>query len=345
MTGKKKPKVFVGSSRETVEYADAIHELLSFHAEVTPWSAGVFKGMSYPMESLEKQLSAIDFAVFLFSPDDLATIRDHHYFIPRDNLLFELGLFWGKIGRDRVFCLIPEQVPKIRQEKNIGGYRIPTDLAGLTTLTYENRSDGNFQAAVNVACRQIIKRIQQLGPFSDPNLELEHLRARAEDDYKLIRFLRRFAKDLLKDPEKKYDLLSEGLWSAFSPPETYTVEGIGIYRAEQPDGLRHIAGNEGRGKFYPFNVNDGRKEDERIVVVDCFLKNEEQVLQKHQYIDYNYVFCYPIEKELVITISITGRNRLSAEDIDDVFLHNHDLIKAVHYLFGGKMDEQPFQHH
>ena len=335
----KKPKLFIGSSAEALDYVQAVHELLSRHAEVTPWSAGSFLAMDYPMESLEQQLDHSDFAVFIFSPDDLVQIRGKQYFAARDNIIFEMGLFWGKLGRERVFCILPEKVLAESDGKPVVGYRIPTDLQGLTVLKYEQRTDGNFQAAVHVACSHIIKAIKERKHFLDPAKELEKISAQLDEDYALIRFLRKLARGLLKDSSKKFEYLSEGLWNAFSPPDSFSVEGIGIYKAEGSDGLRQIAGNEGRNHFYPFNINDGRKEDERILVVDCFLKNEEQVLLKDQYIDHKYVFCYPIEKQLVITIAITGRKKLASKDIDQIFLANHDLIKAVHYLFGGMNHE------
>lgn len=339
----RKLRVFAGSSREAIEYVDAIHEQLSPYVEVTPWSAGVFQAMDYPAESLEHQLKNNDFAVFIFSPDDLAVIREKTFFTARDNIVFELGLFWGKLGRDRVFCIIPNEIPEKFHKESVAGFRIPTDLSGMNVLTYEMRSDHNVPAAVNVACRQMIRRMRELGPF--PNLEerVQHLQKKVEEDYHLLRFLRGLTKGLLRDPANKYDYLSEGLWSTFDTPEAYTVEGIGIFKAEYPHGLRHIAGNDGREKFYPFTINEGRKADERIVVVDCFLKNEEQVLLKDQYIDHRYVFCYPIPKVMVITIAITGRQKLSGADIDAIFLKNHDLMKSVHYLFGGHDDGEPFQ--
>ncbi|MCU9614718.1 nucleotide-binding protein [Caldibacillus lycopersici] len=330
-----KPRVFIGSSREAIKYVDAVHELLSFHAEVTPWSAGVFHVMDYPMENIEQHLNRSDFAVFIFSPDDLVLMRNKLYFATRDNTLFEMGLFWGRLGRGRVFCIIPSSVPKEFDGNPVDGYHIPTDLSGLTVLIYEQRTDGNLHAAVNVACSHIKHVIQKKHVFQDPAKELEKVQTKMDEDYALIRFLRKLTKELLADPTKQYEYLFEGLWNAFSTPDSYSIEGIGIYKAEQTDGLRQIAGNDGRNKFFPFNINDGRNEDEKIIVVDCFLKNEEQVLLRNQYIDNKYVFCYPIEKHLVITISITGRKKLLDADIDHIFLANHDLMKAIHYLFGG----------
>ncbi|WP_254842787.1 TIR domain-containing protein [Bacillus sp. MRMR6] len=271
-----KPKLFIGSARESIEYVDAIHEQLHYVAEVTPWSAGTFAALEYTMESLERQLDINDFAVFVFSPDDVVNTRGNITFKTRDNTLFEMGLFWGRLRRGRVFYIIPDQIPN---QEGVEGYRLPSDLDGLTVLKYEIRTDQNFEAAVNRACRAIKTKIQELQFYADPSKLLEEAYNNTEKDYSIIRLLRKLSKELLLNPTRKYEYLTEGVRTAYQPPEFFSVEGIGVWMAEE-HGLRQIAGNEGRDLFYEFGVNEGRQESERIIVVDCFLKSEESVLQK-----------------------------------------------------------------
>ncbi|WP_054637423.1 TIR domain-containing protein [Thalassobacillus sp. C254] len=125
----KKPKVFIGSARESISYVDAIHQSLSYIAEVTPWHTAFTQPNTYNMEHLERELNQADFAVFVFSPDDIVKIRDEVLFISRDNTLFEMGLFWGKLRRNRVFFLMPEQLPDHSDYNQVTGIRIPTDLS------------------------------------------------------------------------------------------------------------------------------------------------------------------------------------------------------------------------
>jgi predicted Zn-dependent protease len=123
-------------------------------AEVTVWDQGVFELSQTTMESLTKVLSENDFAVFVFSPDDLVRIRDVTASAVRDNVLFEFGLFIGKLGRERVFFILPSD----------GDLRIPTDLLGVTPGRYEStREDGSMQAATGSVCYQIRLQIQKLG--------------------------------------------------------------------------------------------------------------------------------------------------------------------------------------
>ncbi|MFB4475382.1 TIR domain-containing protein [Oceanobacillus caeni] len=330
-----KPRVFIGSSREAINYVNAIQALLSYHAEVTPWSAGTFRVNDYNMESLERQLDSNDFAIFVFSPDDIIRMREKLYFVTRDNTLFEMGLFWGKLRKGRVFYIIPQSLPESSEGIEIEGYHLASDLDGITVLNYETRIDGNLRAAVNVACDEIITQIQSRKHFQDPVKLLQDAQVELEMEYSLIRFFRKLSKRLLTDTSNKYEYLCEALWNAFQPPDAYTVEGIGVWEAQATRGLQQIAGNEGRDKFYPFNINNDRDEEDKILVVDCFLNSEEQVLLIDTHFDKKYVLCYPIDNKLVITVAITGRFELSNENLNQIFLSNHELIKGIHYLFGG----------
>lgn len=156
MRSNPKPRLFIGSSRESADIANALHLNLREYAEVTVWSQGVFKLSSTALESLLIQLDNSDFALFIFSPDDLVTIRGDESAAVRDNVILELGLFLGRLGRDRCFILQPDKAP---------GLRLPTDLLGLIWETYEsNRTDGNLEAATGPASYRIRLLLQGTGP-------------------------------------------------------------------------------------------------------------------------------------------------------------------------------------
>jgi|GEM_PF-716041 len=149
-----KPRVFIGSSVEGLNVAYAVQQNLLHDAEVTVWDQGVFELSKTTIESLSKALQESDFAVFVFSPDDLVKIRSTSSAVVRDNVLFEFGLFIGKLGRDRVYFLLPMT----------GDLHLPSDLLGITPGKYEeNRSDGSMQAATGAACNQIRTQMRSLG--------------------------------------------------------------------------------------------------------------------------------------------------------------------------------------
>jgi predicted nucleotide-binding protein len=119
---KVKPRVFVGSSVESLAVAYAIQENLENDAEVTVWPQGIFELSKTAVESLIRALNRSDFAIFVFAPNDTLKLRQKKHAAVRDNVIFEFGLFIGKLGRSRTFIVVP------KDQKDL---RIPTDLMAL----------------------------------------------------------------------------------------------------------------------------------------------------------------------------------------------------------------------
>lgn len=95
-----RPTVFVGSSAEGLQVAKAVQAELQYCAECVIWSQEVFGLGEGTLESLVKALNRYDFAVLVLTPDDLVTSRGNSAPAPRDNVLLELGMFIGAIGRE-----------------------------------------------------------------------------------------------------------------------------------------------------------------------------------------------------------------------------------------------------
>ena len=100
-----RPSVFVGSSSEGLPIAKYVQVLLDRECEVEIWSQGVFGLTQGTLESLVLALDHFDFAVLVLTPDDLRVQRGEETRVARDNVIFELGLFIGRLGRDRTFIL------------------------------------------------------------------------------------------------------------------------------------------------------------------------------------------------------------------------------------------------
>ncbi len=149
-----KPSLFVGSSSEGLEFARAVRAGLAADVEVTIWNEGVFALGQTFIEALVNALPRFDFAVLLMTPDDYVVSRRSDAHGPRDNVLFELGLFMGHLGRSRTFVLHPV-APDLK---------IPSDLAGIVTAGHEwPRSDNNYCAALGAACDGMRQAIRDLG--------------------------------------------------------------------------------------------------------------------------------------------------------------------------------------
>jgi hypothetical protein len=158
-----RPRLFVGSSKESLDYAYAIQQNLDDDAEVTVWTQGIFKLTKTAVENLVRALDNTDFAVFVFAPDDVLLLGQKTHTAVRDNVVFELGLFMGKLGPQKTFIVVP---------KASGKLRIPTDLAGITPGRFDsNRKDKNLQAAFGPFCNEIrheIRRGRTKAPSKPP---------------------------------------------------------------------------------------------------------------------------------------------------------------------------------
>jgi len=147
-----KVRIFIGSSSEGLEISRYIQTELSFDYHVTIWNQGTVFGLGdATIESLERAVQEYDFAIFVFSPDDQLKSRGLTQIVARDNVIFELGLFIGKLSRLRTFVVHPRNVK----------LSFPSDLLGLTMASFDSKHP-NLQAALGPACnaiRDAIKRV------------------------------------------------------------------------------------------------------------------------------------------------------------------------------------------
>jgi predicted nucleotide-binding protein len=140
-----KPRVFIGSSSEGLRVAELIQLGLQQSAECTLWTQGAFALSRTVIESIVDLTVQYDFAVLVLTPDDFLVKRAVEASGPRDNVVFELGLFTGALGRARTFMVFPRAAK----------LHLPSDLAGVTAVAYEKRSDGNLEAALGPVCTRI----------------------------------------------------------------------------------------------------------------------------------------------------------------------------------------------
>jgi predicted nucleotide-binding protein len=127
-----KPAVFIGSSREGIEFARAVRGRLERDAEITLWDEGFSELGHTFIETLVNSLPRFDFAILILSSDDLVISRKLETFGPRDNVIFELGLFMGRLGRSRTFIV----------HQSNAALKIPTDLSGVDHCRLRMASGG-----------------------------------------------------------------------------------------------------------------------------------------------------------------------------------------------------------
>ncbi|WP_186325180.1 nucleotide-binding protein [Cellulosimicrobium sp. TH-20] len=153
-----KSHVFIGSSSEALRIAKHLQVALDndrdADIEATVWDQEIFGASQMTLQSLVEEAKKSDFAVLVLSPDDDVRSRDVVGKAPRDNVVFEMGLFMGVIGPERVFILPPKD-----------GVKLPSDLGGFTLLkAYREREDGRVSASLTGALLDAVAQIKKLGP-------------------------------------------------------------------------------------------------------------------------------------------------------------------------------------
>jgi hypothetical protein len=135
-----KPRMFIGSSSEGLATARLVKEMLSEIADCQIWNEEFFKMNRSSFESLSEGAILFDFAILVATADDIQLKRDDLQSIARDNVIFEFGLYVGRLGRYRAFLL---------KEKGLG---LPSDFFGITLPEFDNSKadgQGSLQVAVD----------------------------------------------------------------------------------------------------------------------------------------------------------------------------------------------------
>src|SRR5688572_11577810 len=125
-----KPRIFLGSSGMQEKLLQALTRGLEEVAHVEPWTTSFNPGTT-TLERLVELAHEVDFAAFAFAQDDWTTTTMSQAATagagqasPRDNVVFEAGLFGGVLGMRRTFIL------------HASGSKLPSDLLGLTCIRY-----------------------------------------------------------------------------------------------------------------------------------------------------------------------------------------------------------------
>lgn len=150
-----RPRVFIGCATEALEIATTVQALLSGRFDTTVWFDKQFAPSQFAVESLLTALRTHDFGIFIFTADDVVRMRGAEAPAVRDNVIFELGLFIGGLGRERSYILAPAGVT---------GFHWPTDVAGLNPAVYsQDPQHGGLRAALQPACDRLADRMTRVG--------------------------------------------------------------------------------------------------------------------------------------------------------------------------------------
>lgn len=146
-----KPRIFLGSSGKQAQLLDVLTKALEDSCHVEPWMTSFNPGTT-TLERLLELTREVDFAAFVFAQDDWtsaspSTTLESELGLasPRDNVVFEAGLFGGVLGMRRTFIL------------HAKGSKLPTDLLGLTCVRYDEANTAAELDTINQKLRQAIQ--------------------------------------------------------------------------------------------------------------------------------------------------------------------------------------------
>jgi predicted nucleotide-binding protein len=164
-----KPRIFLGSSGEEAKLLRAIARGLSDVADVEPWTTTFNPGRS-TLDRLVELSQEVDFAAFVFAQDDWTTTDASRsgQASPRDNVVFEAGLFGGALGMRRTFIL------------HANDSKLPSDLLGLTSVRYDPATSPAEVRAINQKLRKAIETEGRRGPVEGGPPRVERRRPRLD---------------------------------------------------------------------------------------------------------------------------------------------------------------------
>ena len=129
-----------------------LQAMADLQADVRLWTTEFGLSATY-IETLERVAAETDFAVTVFSGDDRVTSRSRRQLAPRDNVIFELGLFIGALGRPRCFLVHRKGVD----------LKLPSDLLAVVSADYSQAAGQPLADALHSRCAQIATRVRELG--------------------------------------------------------------------------------------------------------------------------------------------------------------------------------------
>jgi hypothetical protein len=181
-----KPRIFLGSSGKQEKLLQALTRGLSDIARVEPWMRSFNPGTS-TLERLLELTREVDFAAFVFARDDWTTTSPPAssqpgsvQASPRDNVVFEAGLFGGVLGMRRTFILHASEA------------KLPSDLLGLTCVRYPGEMTPSEMRVVNQKIRKAIENEGRLARIEGPwwHFSLTERTAREPDAVSLLKISR-----------------------------------------------------------------------------------------------------------------------------------------------------------
>ncbi|MDI1255391.1 MAG: nucleotide-binding protein [Flavobacterium sp.] len=183
-----KPKIFIGSSKAGLPTAQKVSDNLSSIGDCYIWEdPNIWETNKSTFDNLLRMASYFDFGVFVATADDLTMTNDKIVIEPRDNVILEMALFLGAMGKHKSFLLVES------------GIKLPTDFSGIYMPRFDPADDSTIKSATDAYARTITEHYE-LG-----HLSLYPTTALA------IGYYKNFVKELVESAQKANPLIIDGV--------------------------------------------------------------------------------------------------------------------------------------
>jgi hypothetical protein len=159
-----RPTVFIASASESLDVVNAIQAVLDHNVDLIPWQLS-FPVSSYTITSLTSNLDKCDFGVFVMDPLDTAVSRGEKKSIARDNVIFELGMFIGRLGLDRALV--------DRQSAAPNGWQIAVN--GACTKMWDAMNNLGFHSQRLEPLTGLVAAYDLAEKIKDPDERVNHM--------------------------------------------------------------------------------------------------------------------------------------------------------------------------
>jgi hypothetical protein len=154
-----KPRVFIGSSSEGLAVAEHVKASLATDFDCAIWNDGQVFGLNVSyLDSLLKAGSMFDFGILVATKDDKTKSRDKGFDTPRDNVIFEFGLFMGRLGKFRTLILLED------------GAKLPSDMSGIHISHYSGGKSAAASASLKKQVEILRAHIQERSKLQELGL-------------------------------------------------------------------------------------------------------------------------------------------------------------------------------
>lgn len=134
-------RIFIGSSSEGLEIANQVRDFLVQNSyDCSLWNDGGLSALNTrAWDSLLLASLEYDYGVMVMTKDDVTISRGKKSASVRDNILFEFGLFLGRLDYRKTFVLVEQ------------GIKLPSDFNGVSLSFFDkSKPDSLTQSLQNI---------------------------------------------------------------------------------------------------------------------------------------------------------------------------------------------------